>query len=38
MFVKYILNLYLIFSIPVGWKDNIVTNYNAVLSLNNALK
>ena len=32
--VKYILNLYLTFSIPdVGWEDDIITNYNAVLSL-----
>ena len=32
--VKYILNLYLTFYIPdVGWEDDIITNYNAVLSL-----
>ena len=32
--VTYILNLYLTFSIPdVGWEDDIITNYNAVLSL-----
>ena len=36
LLVKYILNLYLTFSIPdVGWEDYIVTNYNAVLSLMN---
>ena len=32
--VNYILNLYLTFSIPdVGWGDDFLTNYNAVLSL-----